>query len=508
MDSLSSAAAAAAAPSGGGDAHGVGDVDGSAATAAAGGSVQDGPTKNLPPAARPPPLGRDRPLRIVAAAPGASNDQWPAASGGSGDGSGGDAASAEGADAVTDFACSLTEVDFAPGRARPRNTQRQQKSWSTSGPCVISCSSSRPSPENDLPYAASLGRFGYCARAVRACELYQECTHVLMPPPPPVKVEETVGESSGESGSGGGGGAGLEGYATLMHLPAEDGSMAAVEAAAGAAATAAGGGWGGVNGGFTLEKKPRTYYVVSFGGSGSKMLGGWLSERGKGMVKKVFHIHDPRPADQLFAKSARKTVTSRGSVGKGKDFRDYDFPEGDFPVDGAAVEDVDSYRVVLIFKDPAEALVSRYFYNHCKNLRGAECGATPADFPSLERYAEESGDRLHMQAFYDNYCDPDAADDEAAAGAAAHGRGRRRRNYPVVCVNYHKMWDNKEALVRALGLPAEEASKLPERTETVRNDQTSAARGEAFTLAMRERLRRKHASLSEKVFAAPAVAIV
>lgn len=51
------------------------------------------------------------------------------------------------------------------------------------------------------------------------------------------------------------------------------------------------------------------------------------------------------------------------------------------------VEDIDSYRVVLIFKDPAEALVSRYFYNHCKNLRGAECGATQQDFPSLERWA-------------------------------------------------------------------------------------------------------------------------
>lgn len=59
-----------------------------------------------------------------------------------------------------------------------------------------------------------------------------------------------------------------------------------------------------------------------------------------------------------------------------------------------------------------------------------------------------------MQAFYDNYCDP-ATVDEAAAGS-----GGRRRNYPVVCVNYHKMWDNKGALVRALGLPAEEALKV------------------------------------------------
>lgn len=64
-----------------------------------------------------------------------------------------------------------------------------------------------------------------------------------------------------------------------------------------------------------------------------------------------------------------------------------------------------------------------------------------------------------MEAFYDNYCDPAAVD--RAAAAAGNGNGGRRRNYPVVCVNYHKMWDNKEAVVRALGLPAQEASKVP-----------------------------------------------
>lgn len=62
------------------------------------------------------------------------------------------------------------------------------------------------------------------------------------------------------------------------------------------------------------------------------------------------------------------------------------------------------------------------------------------------RYAEERDDRLHMESFYDNYCNP-----QTVAG---------RRNYPVVCVNYHKLWDNKEALVKALGLPAGEALKV------------------------------------------------
>lgn len=83
------------------------------------------------------------------------------------------------------------------------------------------------------------------------------------------------------------------------------------------------------------------------------------------------------------------------------------------------------------------------------------------------RYAEESGDRLHMEAFYDNYCDPATVNSRAAGGGGrsnggggSSNGGGRRRNYPVVCVNYHKMWDNKEALVRALGLPAGEALKV------------------------------------------------
>lgn len=75
-------------------------------------------------------------------------------------------------------------------------------------------------------------------------------------------------------------------------------------------------------------------------------------------------------------------------------------------------------------------------------------------------YAGEAGDRLHMEAFYDNYCNP-----ETVAGGTVSGtvQKSKRRNYPVVCLNYHKMWDNREAVVRALGLPAGEASKVRRR---------------------------------------------
>ncbi|CAN0219587.1 unnamed protein product, partial [Ectocarpus sp. 4 AP-2014] len=390
------------------------------------------------PSQLPNPLGRDAPLQVAVMRPandagggssgtGMNSWRWPSDVGA---GSGGSIGGVSEADSVVGhFPCSLTEADDAPGpghrgggggggggNAAAARKQRL-KPWSTSGPCVVSCSPPSSSsssssaasgarqleeaggaedriggggvavtPLRGAPVGGDRGGGGLerCERAARACNLYQECTHVLLPPGGAGGDGHSSGNGnrSGNSRNGGG-------FAVLMHRAARDGSMAGVEAAAAAAAHAAGGGngWSGPRGGFTLDAKPRTYYIVSFGGSGSKMLGGWLSERGKGMVKEVFHIHDPRPGDKLFAKVARRGVSAGGGGGRGKDFRGYDFPEGDFPSEGTVVHDVDNYRVVLIFKDPAEALVSRYFYNHCKNLRGAQCGSTPADFPSLERYA-------------------------------------------------------------------------------------------------------------------------
>ncbi|CAM9945197.1 unnamed protein product, partial [Choristocarpus tenellus] len=64
----------------------------------------------------------------------------------------------------------------------------------------------------------------------------------------------------------------------------------------------------------------------------------------------------------------------------------------------------------------------------------------------LPRYSEESGDRLGMERFYYNFCSPPSP--------------QNLRNYPVVCINNHKMWDNKEAVVRALGLPPEQAANV------------------------------------------------
>lgn len=190
---------------------------------------------------------------------------------------------------VHNFPCSLTEVDQFPGLGAAFGGaysggsnrllgQQQEKAWSTSGPCVISCTAKSDAQKTHVEVEQKEGDRGsspegssHCPRALQACELYQECTHVLLPPLPNEQQEQ---------------GSPQEDFALLMHAPSVDGSMAAVEAAA-AGETDGRPKWGRLNKGFTLEARPRTYYIVSFGGSGSKMLGGWLSERGKSMVREV-----------------------------------------------------------------------------------------------------------------------------------------------------------------------------------------------------------------------------
>lgn len=52
-------------------------------------------------------------------------------------------------------------------------------------------------------------------------------------------------------------------------------------------------------------------------------------------LRKVFHLHDPKPAGKLFAKDVARGV--RPGKNKGTDFRGYDFPEGAFPTSGREV---------------------------------------------------------------------------------------------------------------------------------------------------------------------------
>ena len=139
--------------------------------------------------------------------------------------------------------------------------------------------------------------------------------------------------------------------------------------------------------------------------------------------------------------------------------------------------------------------MSRYGHGHCLHV-GGDCGAEGV-FPKLYDYAKAGADFFKIGEFFHRWTTED-----------------KRREYPVLAVNYHKIWDNVEALVEALGLPPETAKTFPARTETVRNDETAKSDGKngeinmGHTTEVRELLRDMYSEVRAKIFEFPAVSFV
>ena len=56
--------------------------------------------------------------------------------------------------------------------------------------------------------------------------------------------------------------------------------------------------WWGSNA-MTTQTRPRIYIVASYGGCGSKMMAGWLSQLPGHVKQWVYHLHDRHPPDAL-----------------------------------------------------------------------------------------------------------------------------------------------------------------------------------------------------------------
>jgi len=294
-----------------------------------------------------------------------------------------------------------------------------------------------------------------CSRGVKVCNTYVECTHVVYDG----KEREDLTNK----------------VVTLKHeLVKEDLS----------ALTTAFSRWSSV---MTRAEKPRTYVIISYGGSGSKMLSGWISDLPKSSVVTVKHMHDPNPPNQM--RTFNRPLREASHNG---DYRDRHIPGGMFSKDTALIpkDEYDNYRYVYIFKDPVEGLVSRYGHGHCVHV-GGDCGSE-SNFPSLDQYATGGKDFFKIGDFFDKWTTPNPS-----------------REYPVLCINYHKIWDNVPSVVEALGLPEKYASTFPKRTETVRNNKTGAKEGHNnHSEDVREKLRKIYKSVRDKIFDMPAMTII
>ena len=97
--------------------------------------------------------------------------------------------------------------------------------------------------------------------------------------------------------------------------------------------------------------KPRIYIVASYGGCGSKMMAGWLSQLPHAHKTYTFHLHDRSPPAELrsMPRPPPPSIKGRG----GGDYRTGRFPGGSkFKTDTAPVppEKIDDYRVIFLYK--------------------------------------------------------------------------------------------------------------------------------------------------------------
>ena len=153
-----------------------------------------------------------------------------------------------------------------------------------------------------------------------------------------------------------------------------------------------------------LSSKSRTYVVNSYGGCGSKMLAGWLTDLPAANVKTVKHMHDPNPPKDVKAFNRPLNEATRQP-----DYRSRHIPGGWYQHQTGGsplpLDSYDSFRYIYLVKEPVEGLVSRYCYGHCLNVGGA-CGTSEAAFPSLAAYALSGVDSMGLGSFYEHWTSP------------------------------------------------------------------------------------------------------
>jgi hypothetical protein len=138
-----------------------------------------------------------------------------------------------------------------------------------------------------------------CARAVKVCEGYVECHGIVI-----------KGASRGEN---------LVQASAVLKSDSErsrDNSLQLLKASSWFQSTS-----------LTSTIKPRYYIVNSYGGCGSKMMAGWLSQLPAMYKKSVYHYHDPKPPQQLHSMANNKAANP-SIKGSKNDFRSGRFPGG------------------------------------------------------------------------------------------------------------------------------------------------------------------------------------
>lgn len=158
----------------------------------------------------------------------------------------------------------------------------------------------------------------------------------------------------------------------------------------------------------------KTFYVCSYGGSGSGMLCRALSRYGN-----IEHIHSRKPPASL------EYIGKRGG---GNAYYEW--------FNGIKIPDnkLSEYYVIYIYKNPIYSIYSRYVDSAlCKHgLTNIQC--SNIDY-TLKDIIKQKQDLYKLEEFYRNYTQTD-----------------KNRNYKIYCVKYEEIFKNQDKLSDLLGI--------------------------------------------------------
>jgi uncharacterized protein YlbG (UPF0298 family) len=152
----------------------------------------------------------------------------------------------------------------------------------------------------------------------------------------------------------------------------------------------------------------KTFYVCSYGGSGSTMLTKSLKKFGN-----VEHVHSRNPPDKL---------QYIGKNGGGDAFFEW-FNGIDVPDD-----EIENYYVIYIYRNPSFAIPSKF--ENPIHLRNIECDTKIR----MKNVIDSSTDLYKINEFYNNYT------------------SNKKRNYIIYSIKYEEIFDKQDELSKLLGI--------------------------------------------------------
>lgn len=159
----------------------------------------------------------------------------------------------------------------------------------------------------------------------------------------------------------------------------------------------------------------KTYYVCSYGGSGSWMLLNGLKKYGK-----TEHIHSRYPPDRL-------EYVGRNNGGKSH----WEW----FNSIKISDSDIDNYTVIFIYRNPVKAIYSRFNdtkFKTCDHLHHIQSKNKNV---KLSDVIKQKKDLFDIESFFDNYTSSNP-----------------NRNYEIICVKYEDIFEKQDELSKFLSI--------------------------------------------------------